>query len=164
MIKITIYTDGACEPNPGRGGWGAILEFTNSSGKKTAKEFSGTEDNTTNNRMEIMAVLMALRRLKYPCHVTIYTDSRYVADSIGNWQKGRPDKKRTGWMVRWESRGWTRKEGVLKNKDLWQEIYKHVVIQSGVTMRWVRGHSGHEMNERCDALAVEARLTLERNK
>jgi ribonuclease HI len=156
MAKVTIYTDGACEPNPGRGGWGTILEWKTPSGKRT-KEFSGSEDDTTNNRMEIMAVLVGLRKLKYPCNVTIYTDSRYVADSIGNWKKGKPDR-RIGWMVNWSKRNWTRREGQLKNKDLWQEIYKQVIAQSSVTMRWVKGHNGHEMNERCDVLAVEARL------
>jgi len=159
MANIVIYTDGACEPNPGRGGWGAILEWNSPSGKRT-KEISGAEENTTNNRMEMMAVLMGLRKLKYPSYVKIYTDSRYVADAIGNWQKGKPSRAKTGWMVGWEKRNWTRREGALKNKDLWQEIYKQVVAQKGITMRWIKGHAGHEMNERCDVLAVEARLSL----
>lgn len=157
--KVTIYTDGACEPNPGPGGWGAIIECATKN-KLIRKEFSGAEEDTTNNRMEIMAVLMALKRLKYPCFVTIYTDSKYVANSIGNWQKGKPDRNKTGWMVNWRGRNWTRKEGKLKNRDLWEEIYALVIAQHSVTMRWIRGHSGHEMNERCDVLAVEARLSL----
>lgn len=158
--KVTIYTDGACEPNPGPGGWAAIFECTTSQGRIVHREFSGAEEETTNNRMEIMAVLMALKRLKYPCFVTIYTDSQYVANSIGNWSQGKPQSSRRGWMVDWKRRGWRRKEGALKNKDLWEQIDRLVSTQKSVTMRWVRGHSGHQMNERCDTLAVEARLSL----
>ena len=108
-----------------------------------------------------MAVLAALKHLKFPSHVVVYSDSSYVVDAIGNWYGGQPSKK-IGWMVKWQSGNWTRpsKEGKreLKNKDLWQEMYGLVVKQSSVTMRWIRGHSGNKFNELCDAVAAEERI------
>lgn len=142
LKKVTIYTDGACIGNPGHGGWAAILEF---SGKK--KEFDGGELATTNNRMELQAAIEALRKLKEPCEVELYTDSQYVREGISMWIRA------------WKANGWKKK---VKNKDLWQaldtEVTRHKVI-----WHWVRGHSGNPANERCDLLATQKALTFEKS-
>ncbi len=137
MSKIVeIYTDGACSGNPGPGGWGALLRFNGHE-----KEMCGGEDDTTNNRMEMMAVIKALEALTKPSQVKIYTDSKYVMDGITKWIEG------------WKARGWkTAAKKPVKNKDLWQEI-DLAVGKHSVEFEWVKGHAGHPDNERADELA-----------
>lgn len=135
--RVEIFTDGACSGNPGVGGWGAILRY-----KDVEKELSGGEENTTNNRMELMAVIAALRALKKTCNISLYTDSKYVMSGI------------TEWLVNWKQNGWhtaNKKKGV-KNIDLWQEL-DALTQQHEIRWIWVKGHAGHPENERCDALA-----------
>lgn len=141
METVEIFTDGACSGNPGPGGWGAILRM----GKHT-KELSGGEKQTTNNRMELTAVIMALSALKRPCHVILTTDSKYVCDSISK-----------GWAVSWKKNGWKKadKKPAL-NSDLWEKALELLEMHR-VELRWVKGHAGHEENERCDELAVTER-------
>ena len=138
MKKVEIFTDGACKGNPGPGGWGAILRY-----KGTEKEISGGEANTTNNRMELSAVINALKLLKEPCEVALYTDSQYVSNAI-----------KLGWAKKWQANGWMRnkKEKAL-NPELWEELLSLLDIHA-VEVNWVKGHAGHPENERCDRLAV----------
>jgi ribonuclease HI len=138
MKTVEIFTDGACSGNPGPGGWGAILRY---GGKE--KELSGGEKETTNNRMELTAAIMALRALKEPCKVILTTDSKYLSDGIG-----------LGWAEGWKKNGWRKadKKPAL-NVDLWEEILE-LFKKHDVTINWVKGHNGHSENERCDALAV----------
>lgn len=138
MKKVDIFTDGACSGNPGPGGWGAILRFNGQE-----KELSGGEASTTNNRMEISAVINALNALKEPCEVNLYSDSQYVCNAITK-----------GWAKRWRENNWMRnkKEKAL-NPELWEKVLELCDVHK-VTVHWVRGHDGHEENERCDALAV----------
>lgn len=133
--EVTIYTDGACTGNPGPGGWAALLKAGASE-----KTLSGGERETTNNRMELTAALQALLALNRPCRVTLYTDSEYLRRGI------------TEWLPQWKARGWRRKEGELKNADLWQALDKALGTHQ-VSWRWVRGHAGHHENERVDELA-----------
>lgn len=136
--KVDLFTDGACSGNPGPGGYGAILRFG-----EAEKELSGGESSTTNNRMELMAVIAGLQSLKTPCDVTVYSDSKYVVDAIEK-----------GWAKKWQQNGW--KRGASKpalNQDLWQ-ILLDLLDEQQVTFCWVRGHDGHPENERCDRLAV----------
>ena len=161
--KFVIYTDGSCEPNPGPGGWAAILRYTNDSGRTFSRCFSGHTADTTNNRMEVMAVLSALKRLKYASEVVVYSDSKYVVDAVGDWVNGQPSAKRIGWMVKWRKNNWVRptKNGPpneLKNADLWQEMYYLIVRHRSISMRWVRGHAGNKFNELCDVVALEERI------
>ena len=138
MNQIEIYTDGACKGNPGPGGWGVLLR----SGT-TQKELYGGERSTTNNRMELMAVIQALEALKRPCAVTLYLDSQYVLKGITEWLPG------------WKAKGWkTASKQPVKNQELWQRL-DELVAKSGhvVDWRWVRGHNGDAGNERADALA-----------
>ena len=135
--RVIIYTDGGCEPNPGTGGWGVVLRY-----KEHAKELSGGELDTTNNRMELTAAIEGLSALSRKCKVIVVTDSEYVKRGI------------TEWMPAWKRRGWVRKGGVLKNLDLWQRL--DVLTQKHqIEWRWVKGHAGNELNERCDILAKE---------
>ena len=138
MKIVTIYTDGACSGNPGPGGWGAILEW-----QGHEKELSGGEAQTTNNRMELTAVLTALSLLKEPCIVELYSDSKYVVDAI--------DK---GWLYGWQKKGWIKadKKPVL-NVDLWQRLLPELK-RHDVHLHWVKGHAENEKNNRCDQLAV----------
>ncbi len=138
MKQVEIFTDGACSGNPGPGGWGAVLRYN---GRE--KELSGGEANTTNNRMELTAVIEALGCLKEPCKVMLTTDSKYVSDGIGK-----------GWAVSWQQNGWRKadKKPAL-NPDLWERLLDLLKIHD-VTINWVKGHAGHPENERCDALAV----------
>ncbi len=138
MKTVTLYTDGACSGNPGPGGWGAILEF-----QGNQKELSGGEPETTNNRMELTAVIQGLKALNQSCIVELYSDSKYVIDGL---QKG--------WAVSWRSRGWKKadKKPAL-NPDLWAELLD-LVAQHEVRYHWVKGHADNPMNNRCDALAV----------
>ena len=134
--KVEIYTDGACKGNPGPGGWGAVLFY-----KGAERELWGGEAETTNNRMELMAAIMALAALKRHCDVRIVTDSQYVMQGI------------TEWMVNWKKRGWkTAAKEPVKNADLWQQLDEQV-NRHNVTWKWVRGHTGHHGNERADQLA-----------
>ena len=138
MKTVTIYTDGACSGNPGPGGWGAILEW-----QGHEKELSGGEAQTTNNRMELTAVLTALRLLKEPCIVELYSDSKYVVDAI--------DK---GWLYGWQKKDWIKadKKPVL-NVDLWRQLLPELK-RHDVRLHWVKGHAENEKNNRCDQLAV----------
>ena len=138
MKTITIYTDGACSGNPGPGGWGAILEW-----QGHQKELSGGEAQTTNNRMELTAVLTALAILKEPCVVELYSDSKYVVDAIEK-----------GWLYGWQKKGWIKadKKPVL-NVDLWQQLLL-LLARHDVRLHWVKGHADNEKNNRCDQLAV----------
>jgi len=136
---VTIYTDGACSGNPGPGGWGAVLVY----GDKE-KEISGHEEHTTNNRMELVAAIRALEALKDSCRVDLITDSNYVKQGI------------TEWVHDWKKRGWkTADKKPVKNADLWQEL-EAAAARHDVTWHWVRGHDGHEYNERADKLATKA--------
>lgn len=147
MKKVNIYTDGACSGNPGPGGWGAILQY---GGRE--KELSGGSADTTNNRMELTAVIEALAALKEPCEVVLCSDSKYVIDAIEK-----------GWLAGWVKRGWKKsnKDPVL-NVDLWQRLLP-LLEQHTVRFVWVRGHTGHPENERCDALAVAYYQNLQKN-
>ena len=138
---VEIYSDGACSGNPGPGGYGTILRAGG-----ITKELSGGEKQTTNNRMELMGVITGLRALKYPCSVTITTDSKYVADGISK-----------GWAKKWRANGWVKsdKKPAL-NADLWGELLDLLDIHT-VKIVWVKGHAGHAENERCDTLAVGMR-------
>jgi ribonuclease HI len=135
LPHITIYTDGSCEPNPGPGGWAALLL----SGERE-KELCGSALATTNNRMELTAAVRALEALKEPCRVDLYTDSEYLKRGI------------TEWLPDWQRRGWKRKSGKLANVELWQELEKRLQ-QHKVTWHWVRAHAGNRYNERVDSLA-----------
>jgi len=140
MKQITIYTDGACSGNPGPGGWGAVLQY-----KDTVREMSGGEDKTTNNRMELLGAISALSSLKEPCEVSLFTDSQYLAKAINE-----------GWLKGWKAKNWKRKDGELKNIDLWQTIDNLLSVHT-VTFHWVKGHADNKYNNRCDELAVSER-------
>ena len=137
MKQVELYTDGACRGNPGKGGWGAILVYG-----KYEKELSGAERLTTNNRMELTSVIEGLKALKEPCHVTLYSDSKYVIDAFLE-----------GWVENWRKSGWKRGRDELKNPELWEELYSLTQIHD-ITYVWVKGHNGHPYNERCDSLAT----------
>ncbi len=141
MKEVTIYTDGACSGNPGPGGWGAVLCY-----KGTEKELSGGEAMTTNNRMELTAAVSALKALKEPCRVYLYSDSKYLVDSLMK-----------GWVIAWEKRGWVKadKKPAL-NADLWQELLRLDKVHE-ITYHWVKGHADDNYNNRCDELAVARR-------
>ncbi len=138
MKEVLMYTDGACSGNPGPGGFGTILKYG-----KHEKEISGGEASTTNNRMELSAVIAGLKALKEPCKVSVYSDSKYVVDAVN-----------LGWAEKWKKNGWKRsnKEPAL-NIDLWEKLLALINIHK-VSFHWVKGHAGHPENERCDALAV----------
>jgi ribonuclease HI len=134
--KVVIFTDGACSGNPGPGGWGAILIAG-----EHERELKGGELQTTNNRMELMAAIQALEALKRPCKVELHTDSQYVRTGISEWLPG------------WKARGWrTAAKAPVKNEDLWRRL-DEARLRHEVDWRWVKGHAGHELNERADALA-----------
>lgn len=133
MKKVTIYTDGACSGNPGPGGWGAVLMYG-----KHEKDLAGGETETTNNRMELMAAIMALESLKEPCAVDLYTDSQYVRLGITEWIHG------------WQKNGWNK--GKVKNVDLWERLLA-ATQRHRMQWHWVKGHDGNPLNERADELA-----------
>ena len=137
MKRIEIFTDGACSGNPGAGGWGAILRYNN-----VEKELSGGEAETTNNRMELTAVISALEALKEPCNITLYTDSKYVMEGIEKW------------IFSWKQNGWktSNKKSPVKNVELWQRL-DELKQKHEIRWVWVKGHAGHKENERCDELA-----------
>lgn len=135
---VVMYTDGACKGNPGPGGWGVLLEWGD---RELA--LSGGDDSTTNNRMELTAVIEGLRALNRSCGVRVVTDSKYVRDGV------------TSWMSRWKANGWmtaSRPPKPVKNRDLWEELDRELAVHS-VTWEWVKGHAGHPGNERADELA-----------
>ena len=137
MKEVQIYTDGACRGNPGRGGWGAILVWG-----AYEKELSGGEPLTTNNRMELTAAISGLEALREPCKVTLYSDSKYLVDAFNE-----------GWVYSWKKAGWRRGRDELKNPDLWEKLYA-LTEKHELTFVWVKGHDGHDYNERCDTLAT----------
>lgn len=139
MPDVEIYTDGACSGNPGAGGWGAILRYGT-----VEKELSGGESETTNNRMELTAVIEALKALKKPCNIVLYTDSRYVMDGVNEW------------MPNWKVNGWrtSNKKTPVKNIDLWQTL-ESLLEKHKIKWVWVKGHNGHPENERVDKVARE---------
>ena len=147
MKHVYIYTDGACSGNPGAGGWGAILRFGSAE-----KELCGGEKMTTNNRMELTAVIEGLSALKEPCEVTLTSDSKYVIDSITK-----------GWVYGWKRNGWVKsdKKPAL-NVDLWEKLLG-LLAKHKVEFVWIKGHAGHEENERCDSLAVSYYKNLQKN-
>ena len=139
MKHVNLYTDGACSGNPGPGGWGALLRY-----KTTEKELSGYAPQTTNNRMEMMAVIEGLNALKSSCKIDLYTDSTYVKDGVEKWLEG------------WKAKGWrTAAKKPVKNQDLW-EMLDAAIARHDITWHWVKGHNGHAENERVDALARDA--------
>lgn len=143
LKKIEIFTDGACKGNPGPGGWGAVMRMG-----KHEKELSGSEPQTTNNRMEMTAVIRALTALIEPCHVALHTDSRYVIDGMTKWISG---WKRNGWI--------NASKQPVRNADLWHELIA-AAMPHRVDWIWVRGHSGHVENERADKLASDAAMSV----
>ena len=139
MNEVTIYTDGACSGNPGKGGWGAILIYA-----KEKKYMSGSKQLTTNNQMELTATIEALKAISKPSNIALYTDSQYVKNGI------------TSWIFNWKKNGWkTANKKPVANKDLWIELEKYVDFHS-VNWFWVKGHSGNHYNEIADELAVKA--------
>lgn len=140
MIRVEIFTDGACSGNPGPGGWGALLRC-----KNVEKELSGGEKETTNNRMELTAVINALSALKTECNVSLYTDSKYVMNGINEWM---PNWKKNGWKT-------SNKKSAVKNVDLWQQL-DELCSRHQIRWIWVKGHAGHPENERVDELARNA--------
>jgi ribonuclease HI len=142
---IILYTDGACDPNPGPGGWGVILLY-----QGHYKELSGGDPQTTNNRMEMTAAIEGLHALKRSCEVRVYTDSQYLKNGI------------TSWLPQWKRRGWRRKTGGVKNIDLWK-VLDTLTQRHRVEWHWIRGHAGDLLNERCDELANEALRRVRRD-
>lgn len=141
--RVLIWTDGACSGNPGPGGWGAILRFG-----EREKELWGGETHTTNNRMELMAAIMALEALTRPCDIELYTDSQYLRGGV------------TVWLSAWKARGWrTADKQPVKNIDLWQRLETAEACHN-VQWHWIKGHAGHEMNERADFLARKGLETV----
>ena len=142
-VAVEIWTDGGCKPNPGPGGWAAIMRFGS-----TERELSGAEAATTNNRMELTAAAVALETLKRPCRVVVHTDSEYLRNGITRWHTG------------WVRKGWRNAAGdPVANMDLWRRILDAAKPHE-IDWKWVRGHSGNPMNERADVLATEARRVL----
>ncbi len=140
MKKVELFTDGACSGNPGPGGWGTILRFAGHE-----KELSGGEADTTNNRMEMTAIIEGLKALKEPCEVTVTSDSQYVCNAINK-----------GWAEKWQKNNWIKSDKTkAKNPDLWTDLLSLLKIHK-VRIIWVKGHNDHPENERCDRLAVAA--------
>ena len=138
MKRVQVFTDGACSGNPGPDGWGAVLRYNG-----VEKELSGGEAETTNNRMELCAVIFALEALKEPCEVELYSDSQYVCNAL-----------KLGWAKKWQAQGWMRnKKDKAQNPDLWERLLRQY-DRHQVEINWVKGHAGHPENERCDRLAV----------
>ncbi len=139
MKTVDIYSDGACSGNPGPGGWGAILRYG-----KYERQMSGGEKQTTNNRMELLAIISALKALNEPCKVFIHSDSKYVIDAVV-----------LGWAKKWKANGWMRnKKDRALNVDLWEQLLE-LLDKHEVEFEWIKGHSGHPENEKCDQLAVQ---------
>ncbi|MDD5457122.1 MAG: ribonuclease HI [Candidatus Margulisbacteria bacterium] len=150
MKHVIIYTDGACSGNPGPGGWGAILRYKDGD-KEFEKEINGAEPETTNNKMELTAVIKALEALKEKCKIDLYTDSKYVAQGIEEW------------LPNWEKNGWRNaNKKPVKNQELWRRL-KELKDQHKVTFHWVKGHADNPYNNRCDELAVLAIDEIRKN-
>ena len=146
LSEVIIYTDGACAPNPGNGGWAAVLISKKSNARK---EISGAEENTTNNRMELLAAVKALKALKYGCHVELHTDSKYLQNAFVR-----------NWIGTWQKNGWkTKNKKEVANQDLWKELLQYAHLHQ-IQWKWVKGHSLDVENNRCDELAVLARKNL----
>lgn len=149
MMKVEIYTDGGCSPNPGPGGYGVVLLCQMADGKLHKKELSQGFKQTTNNRMELLSAIVGLKALKKPCHVTLYSDSKYLVDAVN-----------LGWIEGWKKKGWYRKKKAEirpKNLDLWVQL-DHLLRETDhiIEFKWVKGHAGNFYNERCDELATDA--------
>lgn len=146
FVKVDIYTDGSARGNPnGPGGYGTVIHYVDTNGELHTREFSGGYQKTTNNRMELMAAITGLEKLTKPCEVELYSDSKYVTDAFNQ-----------NWIDGWIKKGWKRgKNEPVKNVDLWQRLIKAKEVHQ-VHFNWVKGHAGHEMNERCDFLATTA--------
>ena len=145
MAKVIIYTDGAARGNPGPGGYGAVLQFTDSKGVLHEQELSAGYKNTTNNRMELMAVIAGLEALKRPCEVEVHSDSKYIVDAFNQH-----------WIDSWLKKGWKRSGNeAVRNVDLWKRLLA-AKESHRVSFVWVKGHAGEELNERCDKLATDA--------
>lgn len=143
---VTLYTDGACSGNPGVGGYGGILIYGN-----VKREYDGAEVETTNNRMEVKAVIVGLKKLKYPCKVEVYSDSAYTVNAFAN-----------GWIYDWRKKGWKKADGkAVLNQDLWEELYQLTKTHE-VTFHKVAGHADNELNNRCDELARGAIVALKK--
>jgi ribonuclease HI len=143
--SITIYSDGACEGNPGPGGWAAVLQYGD-----IQKEIAGAEPATTNNRMELTAAIQALQKLKEPCAVAFHSDSEYVINGITNW------------IFAWKKKNWMKGTKPIKNADLWRQLHAATAPHK-ITWTWVKGHSNNPLNERCDRLAVEEIANLRKS-
>ncbi len=147
MKKVEIYTDGACRGNPGPGGWGAILRY-----KGREKSVSGGENPTTNNRMELTAVIEAVRMLKEPCEITLVSDSKYVCDALEK-----------GWAQSWKNNGWRKADRKpALNSDLWETLLS-LLSEHQLTVQWIKGHDGHPENEACDRMATAEADQFERS-
>ena len=146
-MKVTIYTDGAARGNPdGPGGYECILHYTDPSGKLHVREFSAGYRKTTNNRMEMLAVIVGLEALTKPCQVTVVSDSKYVTDAFNQ-----------SWLENWQKKNWKTSTGKpVKNKQLWLRMLEAVSSHEKVEFQWIKGHAGHPENERCDLLATSA--------
>ena len=145
MTHVDVFTDGAARGNPdGPGGYGAVIKFVNSEGRLFEKELSAGYRRTTNNRMELMAVIAALECLNRPCSVTVYSDSQYVVKAFTE-----------KWLESWKKKGWKRSGGELLNVDLWKRL-DELTAKHSCEFKWVKGHAGHPENERCDTLATTA--------
>ena len=146
MSKVIIYTDGAARGNPdGPGGYGAVLQYTDSKGELHEMELSAGYKKTTNNRMELMAAIVALEKLNKPCEVELHSDSKYVIDAFNQH-----------WIQGWIKKGWKKSDGkAVKNIDLWKRLL-NAAKEHQITWVWVKGHAGHDLNERCDILATIA--------
>ena len=143
--KVTIYTDGASRGNPGHGGYGTVMHFTDAAGQLHVRELSQGFECTTNNRMELLAVIVGVESLKRPCEIDLYSDSKYVVDAFNQH-----------WIEGWLKRGWKNaKKEPVKNSDLWKRLLKAIEPHE-LTFHWVKGHAGHPENERCDELATVA--------
>lgn len=145
-MKVSIYTDGSARGNPdGPGGYGTVLQYVDATGALHERELSAGYKKTTNNRMELMAVIVGLEALNRPCQVELYSDSKYVVDAFNQ-----------NWIGSWQKKGWKKSDGKpVKNTDLWQELLQAMAPHQ-VKFIWVKGHDGHVMNERCDELATSA--------
>ena len=147
MKSVTLYTDGACSGNPGVGGYGGILIYG-----EVKREYSGAEEQTTNNRMEVLAVIVGLKKLKYPCKVDVYSDSAYTVNAFLN-----------GWIFAWKKNGWKKADGkAVSNVDLWEELFSLTKTHE-VTFHKVAGHADNELNNRCDELARGAIVELKKS-
>lgn len=144
LKNVELFTDGACSGNPGPGGWGALLKYND-----IKKELSGAKKQTTNNQMELTAVIMGLEELKEPCEVNVYTDSKYISDAFNK-----------NWLRSWQNNGWkTASKKPVKNQELWKRLLEQT-SRHIVKWNWIKGHSGHPENELCDKLAVNARENI----